>query len=108
MQKFLGALKEKSSQIYEEEYGNIDASTEMFFRTMLGKFRKLEGKKMQYKDKSTRTNAVVVVIKAYPHYVLVKRAYYGSGLPKYVHTAITYGALYCQEATLREEQMCCE
>lgn len=108
MQKFLGALKEKSSCIYEEEYGNVDASTEMFFRTMKSKFKKLEGKRVQYKEKSTRVNAVVVIEKAYSHYVLVKRTYYGSGRPHDTHIAVTYGALYCQEAVLREEQMCCE
>lgn len=108
MQGFLKALSDKKGQIYEEEYGNISASTEVFFATMRKKFKKLEGKKAQYKDKNARGNAVVLVKKAYPYYVLVERTYYGSGTPHTACMAISYGSLFCKDAILREEQIVSE
>lgn len=108
MQEFLKALNEKKGQIYEEEYGNVSASTEVFFATMRKKFKKLEGMKAQYKDKNTRCNAVVLVKKAYPYYVLVERTYYGSGVPHSSCMAVSYGSLFCKEAVLREERLISE
>lgn len=105
MLQFLKALEQKKEDIYKDEYGDINASTESFFQQMCKKYKALEGKRMQYIDKSTRTNVVVTVKRAYPHYVMLERTYYGFDELQTGVISVPYGSLYCGDAVLKEEDI---